>query len=141
MTVQLRTKAGLVAAAALSAVLVAACAAAPNAGRTAVADGVRFDYALAPKAGAGAYHLTLALADAKTGAAVSDANVAVDVYGPGVESGTLINLTKDAGATPAYGADVALPQAASYRLTFQVNRPSAPSAQAVFSAQRPASAG
>jgi hypothetical protein len=134
------------AAAALAAALLAGCAPGPATGRSAVADGVKFDYALAPRSvaeggGAGAYHLTLALADAKTGARINDANVAVNLYGPGIDGETLVNLAKDAGGPGGYGADVALPQAASYRLTFQVNRPQAPSAQAVFTAQRPAAAG
>ncbi len=143
MTVRIRTKAGFMAAAALSALIAVGCAAPPATGRTAVADGVKFNYALAPAGVPGTYHLTLALADAKTGAAINDANVAVDLYGPGIVGGsTLVNLARSTDGPAAYGADVALPQVASYRLTFQVNRPApAPSAEVVFSAARPAATG
>jgi hypothetical protein len=136
--------AGLAGAMALG-LLASACAPEPTVGRTAVSDGVKFDYVLAPAAAGsapGAYHLTLALADAKSGAAISDATVAVSLYGPGIEAeSNLVNLTHEAAGATSYAADVALPKAASYRLTFQVNRPLAPGAQAVFSTARPTSAG
>lgn len=103
-----------------------------------MSDGVRFDYALTPSGAAGAagaYHVTLELADAKTGAAIKDASVAVDVIGPGIDGDSLVNLKGDA-ASP-YAGEVTLPQKADYRLTFQVNRHSVPGAQAVFTTPRP----
>jgi hypothetical protein len=137
MRVQTGIRAAVVAAAA--ALMAAGCAPGPTPGRSAVADGVRFDYALGPQTSAGTYRLTLALADAKTGVAIDDANVAVDIYGPGIDGGsTLVNLTKAEGPPSGYVAEAPLPQAASYRLTFQVNRRMAPGAQAVFTTTRPA---
>jgi hypothetical protein len=128
----------LCAAASAAMLLLAGCAPGAITAHTAVSDGVKFDYALtaAPAGGAGAYRVTLNLADAKTGAVIKDADVAVDVTGPGIDGDALVNLKTDA-ASP-YGGEVALPQAASYRLTFQVNRHTAPGAQAVFTTARPA---
>ena len=127
---------------AAAAVLATACGSGPNPGHSAVADGVKFDYALAPAAAANsphAYRLTLNLADAATGAAIDDANVAVNVFGPGYDGSELVNLSKGAAAAGGYGGDVLMPQAGAYRLTFQVNRkPPAASAVAVFEARPPA---
>src|SRR4051812_19006589 len=106
MRVQTRTRSAMATAAAMAA-LMASCAPGPTAGRSAVADGVRFDYALGPKTPAGTYPLTLALADAKTGAAIDDANVAVNLYGPGIDGAdALVNLTKAAGPPAGYVAQV-----------------------------------
>ena len=126
----------------LAALALAACAPQANTGRSAVADGVKFEYALAPGAkanGAGAYHLTLALSDAKTGARIPDATVALDLFGPGYPGGTQVSLEPASlPQGPGYGADISLPQAASYRLTFQANRKApAPSAVAIFTTDRP----
>jgi hypothetical protein len=126
--------AALAAAASLS-----ACAPSANRGPSAVADGVKFDYALAQPAAAGAphtYRLSVKIADAATGSAIDDANVAVNVYGPGYDGSDLVNLKRDG---EAYAGEVVMPKAAAYRLTFQVNRKApAASAVAVFETQPPA---
>ncbi|MGZ3375615.1 MAG: hypothetical protein ACXU8S_03365 [Phenylobacterium sp.] len=130
-------------AAALAATL-AACAPGANTGRTAVSDEVKFDYTLSPTAKPHDYRLALKLADAKSGAAIQDANVALSLFGPGYPGGTLINLHREPGGDAAgggamvYAADVGLPQAANYQLTFQVNRPPpAKSAEAIFQSAPP----
>lgn len=111
-----------------------ACAPQPNAGRMAVVDDVRFDYVLQPAGAPHAYQVNLNLSDPKTGAPIRKANVAVNVFGPGY-SGDLVNLKRNAGG--GYDGQVTLPQAASYKLTFQVNRAPAPSAEAVFAVTPP----
>lgn len=125
----------------LAAAALAACAPGANTGRSAVADEVRFDYSLSPTAKPHDYRLALKLAEAKSGAAIGNANVALSLFGPGYPGGTLINLHReaDAGAgAVVYAANVDLPQAETYQLTFQVNRPApAQSAQAVFQAAPP----
>ena len=113
-----------------------ACSGASNTGHTTVADGVRFEYGLAPTAKPHTFRVNLTLADAKSGAAINDANVAISVYGPGYDGGDLVNLKR--GETGGYGGEVVMPKAASYNLTFQVNRTTAPSAMAVFAALPPA---
>jgi len=130
-----RGGAGLAAGAAL---LLTACAPGPLTGHSGVSDGVKFDYVLAaPADGAkGPYHLTLNLADAGTGAPITDASVAVNVTGPGVEGDSLVNLHSD--AQRGYDAEVPLPQSAAYHLTFQVNRHTMPGARAVFVTNPPA---
>lgn len=119
--------------------LAAACAPAAYTGPSAEADGVGFSYRLAPGAAPGSYRVRLTLKDAKSGAPIPNAAVALKVYGPGIDGDGLVNLKHDpASATPAYVADVRLAQAASYRLTFQVNRPApATSAQATFTTNSP----
>jgi hypothetical protein len=115
----------------------AACAPAAGTRRAAVADGVKFEYGLKPVADAKAahtYHVDLTLTDAETGAQVPHATVALNLFGPG-EPGALVNLTE--ASAGAYGGEVSLPQAATYNLTFQVNRAPAPSAQVLFAAERP----
>jgi hypothetical protein len=128
------TVAGLCATAAL-----AACAPSANPGHAAVADGVKFDYALDQPASAAAphtYRLSLKLADAATGSAIDNANVAVGVYGPGYDGSDLVNLKR---AGEAYDGEVVLPKAGAYRLTFQVNRKApAKSVVAIFEAHPPA---
>ena len=116
-----------------------ACAPGAHPGKSAVADGVKFDYALAQPASAATphtYRLRVTLADAATGSAIDDANVAVGVYGPGYDGSDLVNLKRDG---EAYAGEVVLPKAAAYRLTFQVNRKApAASAVAVFETEPPA---
>jgi hypothetical protein len=130
---------GLTAAGLCVATALAACAPSANPGHAAVADGVRFDYALGQPASAAAphtYRLSLKLADAATGSKIDDANVAVGVFGPGYDGGDLVNLKR---AGEAYDGDVVLPQAAAYRLTFQVNRKApAKSVVAIFETRPPA---
>ncbi|MBS0334612.1 MAG: hypothetical protein JSS35_17725 [Proteobacteria bacterium] len=115
--------------------LLSACTAAPNTGTMAVSDGLRFDYRLSAGGAAHSYRIAMTLADAKSGAPVRDANVAVVVSGPGYSGDDLVNLRRAEGG--GYGGEVVLPKPAQYRLTFQVNRATAPSAQAVFTAWPP----
>jgi hypothetical protein len=127
----------------LAALALAACAPSANTGRSAVADGVKFEYGLTPIATATAahtYRLSLTLSDAQTGARIPDATVALDLFGPGYPGGTTVSLEPASLSQGAgYGADVRLPQAANYRLTFQANRKApAPSAVAIFTTDRPA---
>jgi hypothetical protein len=124
---------------ALAAAALAGCAPGANPGHSAVADGVRFDYALAPAASASAphtYRLSVKISDAATGSRIDDANVAVGVFGPGYDGSDLVNLKRTG---EAYAGEVVMPKAAAYRLTFQVNRrPPAASAVAVFQTAPPA---
>jgi hypothetical protein len=124
---------------AAAAAALAACAPSANPGHSTVADGVKFDYALAQPATASAphtYRLSVKIADAATGSKIDDANVAVDVYGPGYDGSDLVNLKRDG---EAYAGEVVMPKPAPYRLTFQVNRKApAASAVAVFETQPPA---
>jgi hypothetical protein len=126
------------ASAAIAATALAGCGSGANAGHAAVADGVKFDYALAGPASAAAphtYRLSLKLAEATSGASIGDANVAVGVFDPGYDGSDLINLKRDGDG---YAADVVMPSPAVYRMTFQVNRkPPAASAVAVFETKPP----
>src|SRR5581483_11909346 len=114
-------------AAVAAAVALAACAPTANLGRSAVTDGVKFDYALGAPDSAAAphtYHLRLNLSDAATGSRIDNANVAVGVFGPGYDGSDLVNLKRSGGV---YTGDIVMPKkAASYRLTFQVNRKAPP---------------
>lgn len=111
-----------------------ACTPAAHTGPSAEADGVGFSYRLAEGSAPGRYQVLLTLKDAKSGKPIPDAAVALKIYGPGIDGDGLVNLKHDvADSAPVYMADVRLPQAASYRLTFQVNRRApAASAQATF---------
>jgi hypothetical protein len=142
------------------AALLAACQPKPVDGPSQVAGDMRFDYGLAPSAQVAthptghpeaamhggplnaphAYHVTLALFDAKTGARVTNANVTMGISGPGhpgVGATPMDPMTVNGAVT--YGAYVTLPTEASYRLTFEARRygPPATSARAAFLAQRP----
>lgn len=116
-----------------------ACAPSANTGRSAVSDGVKFEYTLAPASGSQAahtYHIRVALTDAATGARIPGATVALNLFGPGYPGGTSVNLGEEPNG--GYSGDVSLPNAATYNLTFQANRKApAPSAQAVFETARP----
>ena len=130
-------------AAALAATLAGAligCAPAAITAHSAKSDGVMFAYNLTPTPVAHRYKLQLDLKDAASGKAIDDAGVALDLVGPGLTEDGLVNLHRDPGASsPTYFGAVDLPEAATYRLTFQVNRRApAASAQAVFSTPRPA---
>lgn len=118
--------------------VLASCAPSVNRGHSAVADGVRFDYAIGRPASGSAphtYRMSLTISDAATGSKIDNANVAADVFGPGYDSSDLVNLKRDG---EVYAGDVIMPKAAAYRLTFRVNRKSpAPSALATFEAQPP----
>ena len=115
------------------------CAPAANPGHSAVADGVRFDYALAQPVSASAphtYRLSVKLSDAATGSKIDDASVAVGVFGPGYDGSDLVNL-KHAGE--GFVGEVVMPKAAPYRLTVQVSRkPPAGSAMTIFETAPPA---
>jgi hypothetical protein len=130
---------GLAAGALAAVAALAACAPGANSGRSAVADGVKFEYALAPPASAATphtYRLSLKISDAGTGSSIDNANVAVGVFGPGYDGSDLVNLKRDG---EAYAGEVVLPKSDAYRLTFQVNRkPPAASAVAVFETKAPA---
>jgi hypothetical protein len=122
-----------------AAAALAACGPSAHPGRSATADGVKFDYALVRPNDAAAphtYRLRVTIADAASGTRIDDANVAVGVYGPGYDGSDLVNLKRDG---EAYAGEVVMPQPAAYRLTFQVNRKApAASAVAVFETQPPA---
>ena len=129
----------LAAAALFAVAALGACAPSANPGHAAVADGVRFDYALGPPASAARPHtfrINLNLSDPATGTKIDDANVAVSVFGPGYDASDLVNLRREGGG---YAGDVVMPKRAAYRLTFQVNRKlPASSAVAIFETQPPA---
>jgi hypothetical protein len=124
-------KTGLLLAWACAALAVGGCAPRPVTGPATVADRVKFEYRLTPAPVKGDYHLSLAFADAKIGAAINDANLALSRLGPGYPGGTLLNLKRGASASGSgsgYDLGLTLPQAASYQMTFQVNRTTEPSA-------------
>lgn len=121
----------------------AACQPRASQASSQVADGLRFDYGVAPSEAVTqhptdhpeatmhqgplphSYHVTLALFDAKSGARIDDARVALDLSGPGHGPGRMTmpldEMTINGAAT--YGGYVALPSAATYRMTFEVTRP------------------
>lgn len=143
---------------AAAALALGGCQAKPNTGQSAVSDGMRFEYGLAPAAqvaehppthtegemhggplnAPGAYHVTLALFDAKSGARITDATASLNVTGPGHPGVVRVQLEPMTVASDVtYGGYVALPHAnATYRLTFNARRPSG-SAWAVFETQPP----
>jgi hypothetical protein len=139
------------------ALALAGCQPKPHTGQSAVEDGVRFEYGLVPASQVAehpnghpegemhggpsqapdAYHVTLALFDAKSGARITDATANVEVSGPGHPGRLSVELEPMTVASDlTYGGYVSLPQAASYRFTFVAKRTSG-SARAVFVAERP----
>ncbi len=121
------------------AVGLASCAQTTFSGHTAKSDGVMFAYNLTPTATPHHYDVALELQDAATGQAIDDAGVALNMFGPGMSGDGLVSMHRNAQShTPTYVANIDLPTAATYTLTFQVNRRApAPSAQATFSTARP----
>jgi hypothetical protein len=116
------------------------CGRAPSAGQSQVVDGLRFDYGVVqsetvaehpsdhleramhqgPPAAPDSYHVVLALFDAKTGARIQDAEVSLELSGPGHGVGRVVMPLapmKPVGDM-SYGGYVSLPQSAKYRLTF-----------------------
>src|SRR6266540_2915938 len=147
----IRPRAGSLAGAVVALALVG-CQAKPNTGQSAVENGIRFEYGLAPAAQVAehpavhaegemhggpsqapdAYHVTLALFDAMSGARITDATAAVAVSGPGHPGHVSVSLEPMTVASDVtYGGYVTLPQAASYRLTFSVKRPAGAAGQPV----------
>jgi hypothetical protein len=144
-------------AAATAALTLAGCQAKPNTGQSAVDNGIRFEYGLAPAGqvaehppghpesemhggpsqAPNAYHVTLALFDAKSGTRITDATASVDVSGPGHPGRMRVALEPmTVNADVTYGGYVSLPAAASYKFAFNANRSSG-SGRAVFVTQRP----
>jgi hypothetical protein len=116
------------------------CGRSPSEGQSQVVDGLRFDYGVVreesvrehpsnhperamhqgPPVAQHSYHVVLALFDAKTGARVEDADVSLELSGPGHGVGRVIiplEPMRDA-AVMTYGGYVSLPASAKYRLTF-----------------------
>lgn len=87
-----------------------------------------------------AYHVTLAAFDAKTGARVDDAEVMLNIQGPGHPGHGSMRLDPmTIAGTSTYGGYVVLPQPGRYRLTFHIARPGQLNdpAKAVFAYERP----
>jgi hypothetical protein len=144
-----------------SAVSLAACQPKAVEATSQVADGVRFEYGLAssaqvaghptdhpeasmhggPLQGPDAYHITLALFDARSGSRIPDAQVTYEISGPGhpgVGDRPMQPMTINADVT--YGAYEVLPAAhAKYRIVFTAKRygPPPTSARAAFLVERP----
>ncbi len=144
-------------AAATAALALSGCQPKANTGQSAVDNGIRFESGLAPASqvaehpaghpesemhggpsqAPNAYHVTLALFDAKSGARISDATASVDVSGPGHPGRMRVALDPmTVNSDVTYGGYVSLPSAATYKFAFQAQRPSG-SARAIFVAQRP----
>jgi hypothetical protein len=155
-----RCKKPALAAALLSSVVLAACQRHAVEGPSQIAGGIRFDYGLAPSAQVSqhpadhpeasmhggplvephAYHITLSLLDAKTGARITDAEVTYEISGPGhpgVGAMPMQPMTVNSAVT--YGAYEVLPADAKYRITFTAKRygPPPTTAKAVFLVARP----
>ena len=138
----------------------AACQPKAVEGSSQVADGVRFEYGLAPSQqvaahapghteaamhggplqAPNAYHITLALFDAKAGTRIKDAQVTYEISGPGhpgVGAMPMDPMTINGDVT--YGAYEVLPTDATYRVTFTAKRYGPPSttARAAFLIERP----
>jgi hypothetical protein len=117
------------------------CGRAPSEAPSQVVDGLRFDYGVVPRetvnehpsdhpertmhqggapSGSDSYHVVLAIFDAKTGARIKDADVTLELSGPGHGVGRvtmpLESMAQVADVT--YGGYVSLPASAKYRLTF-----------------------
>lgn len=137
----LRTGAALLVAPAFGLAL-AACQPRASEASSQVVDGLKFDYGVVPSEVAQAhapdhpeatmhqgplpsgYHVTLAVFDAKTSARIDDAQVQLDLSGPGHPGHVTMPLDiMTINGAPTYGGYVALPSAAKYRLTFEVRRP------------------
>ena len=107
-----------------------------------VVDGLRFDYGVVqsetvrahpsdhpertmhqgPSASPDSYHVVLALFDAKSGARIKDADVSLELSGPGhgVSRVTIPLEPMAQVGDVTYGGYVSLPASAKYRLTFAV---------------------
>lgn len=118
------------------------CGRAPSAAQSQVVDGLRFDYGVVPggtvsehpsdhperamhqgvPAAPGAYHVVLAIFDAKTGARIKDADVTLELSGPGHGVGRVVMPleTMPSAENVTYGGYVSMPDSAKYRLTFGV---------------------
>ena len=111
-------------------------------GQSQVVDGLRFDYGVVrsetvlahpsdhperimhqgvPTA-PDTYHFVLAVFDAKTGVRIKDADVSLELSGPGHGPGRVVMpLEAMAGVGDVtYGGYISLPESAKYRLTFDV---------------------
>lgn len=122
------------------ALALAGCGRGPSDAPSQVVDGLRFDYGVVPgatvsehpsdhpertmhqgaPAGADSYHVVLALFDAKTGARIKDADVTLELSGPGHGVGRVTMPLEPMAqvADVTYGGYVSLPASAKYRLTF-----------------------
>lgn len=116
------------------------CGRAPSQTQSQVVAGLRFDYGVVPSAAVNehpsdhpertmhqgppvapdSYHVVLALFDAKSGARIKDADVTLELSGPGHGVGrvTIPLQTMAQVADVTYGGYVTLPYSAKYRLTF-----------------------
>jgi hypothetical protein len=138
-----RLLAALAAAVVVSAAL-SACAPRASEGQSQVVEGLKLDYGLvadqtvadhptdhpettmhggAPKDSHG-YHVVLSVADAHSGQRVTDAEVSMDLSGPGhpgVNTSPMDPMTVNGQQT--YGHYVVLPSDGPYQLKFEVRRP------------------
>ena len=125
----------------MAAIGLSGCEPRASEGQSQVVDGLRFEYGAAsgetvlahppdhsersmhdgvPTA-AHTYHFVLAVFDAKTGARINDANVSLELSGPGHPGYVVMPLVPmpPSGAV-TYGGYMSLPSASKYRLTFDV---------------------
>jgi hypothetical protein len=136
----LRGSASLLSAAAF-ALMVGACQPHASEGPSQVVEGLKLEYGIVPSrtgqqhpAGhaetlmhggplQNSYHITLAVFDAKTRARIDDADVTVQLSGPGHPGYVSVPLERMtiAGNT-TYGGYLSLPKPARYQLTFEVAR-------------------
>ena len=122
------------------ALALSACERAASEDRSQVVDGLRFDYGVTqsdtvrahpsdhpegamhqgPPAAPDSYHVVLALFDVKSGARIKDADVTLELSGPGHGVGRVTMPLEPMAqvADVTYGGYVSLPASAKYRLTF-----------------------
>lgn len=122
------------------AIVLAGCGRAPSEAQSQVVDGLRFDYGVVPAetvsehpsdhperamhegvpTAPDTYHVVLAVFDAKTGERIKDADVSLELSGPGHGPGRVVMPLEPMPVVGdvTYGGYVSLPESAKYRLTF-----------------------
>lgn len=125
----------------IAAIALSSCERPASEASSQVVDGLRFDYGVVqgevvnehpsdhpertmhqgPPAAPDSYHIVLALFDAKSGARIKDADVTLELSGPGHGVGRVTMPLEPMAqvADVTYGGYVSLPASAKYRLTFE----------------------
>ncbi len=123
-------------------VALSGCGRAPSQAQSQVVAGLKFDYGVVPGASVNehpsdhpertmhqgppaapySFHVVLALFDAKSGARIKDADVSLELSGPGHGVGRVIIPLEPMAqvADTTFGGYVSLPASAKHRLTFDV---------------------
>jgi hypothetical protein len=131
------------AAAVLAGAVLSACGPRASAGQSQVVEGLKLDYEIVAAQEVAAhstdraettmhggvptdprYHVVLSVADARSGQRITDAQVSMEVFGPGhpgVNTSRMDPMTLNGQQT--YGQYVVLPLEGTYQLKFEVRRP------------------